>query len=134
MKRSSALAAKLEEDASNFISRPSYTRTHLDDNYFLNNATSDSESVSDESRKIRKKRDAYQKISDDIRVQLLESVQNGETLKSAAKRFKINYSSAKSILHTYRKEGRILKKSAQEKNCQEESHDPLRLRGPTADP
>jgi len=117
MKRSSALAAKLEEDASNFIARPNYTRTNLDDNnsYFLHNHTSDSDSVSDESRKIRKKRDAYHKISDEIRVQLLESVQSGETLKSAAKRFKINYSSAKSILHTYRKEGRILKKSAQER-------------------
>jgi len=48
-------------------------------------------------------------------VNLLESVQNGETLKAAAKRHKINYSSAKSILHTYRTEGRILKKSAQER-------------------
>jgi len=76
---------------------------------------SDNESMSDSSRKIRKKRNTYQKISDDIRVQLLDAVQNGETLKSAAKRHKINYSSAKSILHTYRKEGRILKKSAQER-------------------
>jgi len=42
-------------------------------------------------------------------------VKNGETLKAAAKRHRINYSSAKSILHTYRKEGRILKKSAQER-------------------
>jgi len=48
-------------------------------------------------------------------MKLLECVKNGETLKSAAKRFKINYSSAKSILHTFRKEGRILKKSAQER-------------------
>jgi len=78
-------------------------------------ADSDNESLSDSSRKIRKKRNTYQKISDDIRVQLLDAVQNGETLKSAAKRHKINYSSAKSILHTYRKEGRILKKSAQER-------------------
>jgi hypothetical protein len=78
-------------------------------------ADSDNESMSDGSRKIRKKRNTYQKISDDIRVQLLDAVQNGETLKSAAKRHKINYSSAKSILHTYRKEGRILKKSAQER-------------------
>jgi len=80
-----------------------------------NSPDSDNESMSDSSRKIRKKRNTYQKISDDIRVQLLDAVQNGETLKSAAKRHKINYSSAKSILHTYRKEGRILKKSAQER-------------------
>jgi len=82
---------------------------------------SDNESMSDSSRKIRKKRNTYQKISDDIRVQLLDAVQNGETLKSAAKRHKINYSSAKSILHTYRKEGRILKKSAQERTTKKRS-------------
>jgi len=76
---------------------------------------SDSESFSDDAKKNRKKRNAYQKIADDIRVKLLEAVKSGETLKSAAKRFKINYSSAKSILHTFRKEGRILKKSAQER-------------------
>jgi len=54
-------------------------------------------------------------------MQLLEAVQNGETLKAAAKRHKINYSSAKSILHTYRKEGRILKKSAQERTTKKRS-------------
>jgi len=81
----------------------------------MNGLLSDSDCLSDASKKIRKKRNTYQKISDDIRVLLLEAVQNGETLKAAAKRHKINYSSAKSILHTYRKEGRILKKSAQER-------------------
>jgi len=82
---------------------------------------SDTDSLSDSSKKIRKKRNTYQKISDDIRVLLLEAVQNGETLKAAAKRHKINYSSAKSILHTYRKEGRILKKSAQERTTKKKS-------------
>jgi molybdenum-dependent DNA-binding transcriptional regulator ModE len=83
---------------------------------------SDSEDgLSDSSRKMRKKRNAYQKISDEIRVNLLDSVKNGETLKAAAKRYKINYSSAKSILHTYRKEGRILKKSAQERITKKKS-------------
>jgi len=78
--------------------------------------TCDTEGVSSESKKIRKKRNAYQKIDDDIRLQLLEAVQrNGETLKSASKRLDINYSSAKSILHTYRKEGRILKKNVFER-------------------
>lgn len=75
----------------------------------------DDDGLSSDSKKIRKKRNAYCKISDDIRVSLLDAVKNGETLKSAAKRYKINYSSAKSILHTFRKEGRILKKSAQER-------------------
>jgi len=78
---------------------------------------SDDDCMNSRSKKIRKKRSAYQKIDDDIRVKLLEAVQqHGETLKSAAKRYGINYSSAKSILHTYRKEGRILKKSAQDRN------------------
>jgi hypothetical protein len=93
--------------------------------YLSNNAlSSDGDSISDVSRKISKKRNAYQKISDDIRVNLLESVQNGETLKAAAKRHKINYSSAKSILHTYRKEGRILKKSAQERTTKKKNKEP----------
>mmetsp|Transcript_23384 Transcript_23384/g.20326 ORF Transcript_23384/g.20326 Transcript_23384/m.20326 type:complete len:136 (+) Transcript_23384:111-518(+) len=67
------------------------------------------------SKKIRKKRNAYHKIDDRIRVKLLEAVQKGETLKSAARKYGINYSSAKSVLHTYRKEGRILKKATQER-------------------
>jgi len=67
------------------------------------------------SKKIRKKRNAYQKIDDDIRLGLLEAVQRGETLKSAAKRYQVNYSSAKSIFHIFRKEGRILKKANNEK-------------------
>jgi len=75
----------------------------------------DAESSVSSSKKIRKKRNTYQKIDDDIRLKLLEAVQNGETLKAVAKRCNINYSSAKSILHTYRKEGRILKKSGQDR-------------------
>ena len=75
----------------------------------------DTDSISDKSKKIRKKRNTYQKIDDETRIKLLDAVQQGETLKAAAKRYGINYSSAKSILHTYRKEGRILKKSAQER-------------------
>lgn len=72
----------------------------------------DVDTLTGSSRKIRKKRNAYDKIDDDKRLQLFDAVQHrGETLKSAAKRLGINYSSAKSILHTFRKEGRILKKS-----------------------
>jgi predicted transcriptional regulator len=103
------------------------------------------DTISSKSKKVRKKRSAYQKIDDDIRVKLLEAVQqNGETLKSAAKRYGINYSSAKSILHTYRKEGRILKKSAQERTIKkhpdsassedyypEVSHNPIQNQTPS---
>jgi len=123
MKRASALNIRTQED-------PEYLpgTAHNSNQAFLedpnspylshnNGLLSDSDCLSDTSRKIRKKRNTYQKISDDIRVMLLEAVQNGETLKAAAKRHKINYSSAKSILHTYRKEGRILKKSAQERTA-----------------
>jgi len=121
MRRPSAINTKVQDDIYAFASTaPDSSNTNLDDvasPYALyDNALSDSDCFSDNSKKIRKKRNTYQKISDDIRVDLLESVKNGETLKAAAKRHRINYSSAKSILHTYRKEGRILKKSAQERS------------------
>lgn len=125
MRRPSAINTKVQDDIYTPFSStaPDSSLTNLDeasspyplyDKY--DNGLSDSDSFSDNSKKIRKKRNTYQKISDDIRVNLLEAVKNGETLKAAAKRHKINYSSAKSILHTYRKEGRILKKSAQERS------------------
>jgi len=119
MKRSFNAIASHEDDAdvySNANAGHGYIEESASPAHSINNDNdngSDSECGSD--GKSRKKRNAYQKISDDIRVSLLEAVQNGETLKAAAKRYKINYSSAKSILHTYRKEGRILKKSAQER-------------------
>jgi len=118
MKRTTVLNKFQDEQ-----SQGTYTKAYLHESpfYLHNYAGSDSESLSDSSKKISKKRCAYQKISDEIRVNLLEAVQNGETLKSAAKRHKINYSSAKSILHTYRKEGRILKKSAQERNIKKKA-------------
>jgi len=81
----------------------------------------DSDSLSDKSKKIRKRRSTYKKIDDKSRADLLNAVQEGETLKAAAKRYGINYSSAKSILHTFRKEGRIFKKSAQERNTRKRS-------------
>jgi len=116
-----ALNNRLEEEASDCFSTsaPNSSQANQEDNTspFANNTypLSDSESYSDGPGKKGRKRQTYHKISDEIRLHLLESVKNGETLKSAAKRCKINYSSAKSILHTYRKEGRILKKSAQER-------------------
>jgi transposase-like protein len=88
-----------------------------EDTSFMQSADEDnSDGISSYSKKIAKRRCAYQKIDDDVRLQLLEAVQKKkETLKSASKRLGINYSSAKSILHTYRKEGRILKKSLLER-------------------
>lgn len=126
MKRPSAATLRPNDD-TDYLPGALHTSHHayLDDAgspYGANNGhMSDSDCLSDSSKKIRKKRNTYQKISDDIRVMLLEAVQNGETLKAAAKRHKINYSSAKSILHTYRKEGRILKKSAQERTAKKKT-------------
>jgi len=128
MKRPTFVNTRLHEDAAEAYSAlaPNSGNTHLDGGvspYMASNDPnlSDCDSYSDSSRRMRKKRNTYQKIPDDIRMQLLEAVQNGETLKAAAKRHKINYSSAKSILHTYRKEGRILKKSAQERTTKKRS-------------
>jgi transposase len=106
----------LDENGSTFVSSFNHENENNDEN-----GSESEDGLSDSSKKMRKKRNAYQKISDEIRVNLLDSVKNGETLKSAAKRYKINYSSAKSILHTYRKEGRILKKSAQERTTKKRS-------------
>jgi len=118
MKRPSAATLRTRENADYLTENPNQEFLEDPSSPYLSNTNgllSDSDCLSDTSKKIRKKRNTYQKISDDIRVLLLEAVQNGETLKAVAKRHKINYSSAKSILHTYRKEGRILKKSAQER-------------------
>jgi molybdenum-dependent DNA-binding transcriptional regulator ModE len=117
MKRSFNAIASHEEEEADVFSNANAGHAYIEEGASpAHSDNNDNGSESDCSdQKSRKKRNAYQKISDDIRVNLLEAVQNGETLKAAAKRYKINYSSAKSILHTYRKEGRILKKSAQER-------------------
>lgn len=134
MRRSSVLNSKAQDDIFGSFSTSLNHKDFDDENssYLHDNSnSSDNESFSDSSRKIRKKRNTYQKISDDIRMQLLEAVQNGETLKAAAKRHKINYSSAKSILHTYRKEGRILKKSAQERSTKKKNSSDSDFEQPT---
>jgi len=119
MQSDSSITLKLDPDALDSTTSPSSPSDELMDNEkspsgSLNLNSKDSEDLSINSKKIRKKRTAYHKIDDEIRIKLLEAVHNGETLKSAAKRYRINYSSAKSVLHTYRKEGRIFKKSGQD--------------------
>jgi len=93
---------------------PSYTSVESN-SQLSSSPCHDTDSLSDKSKKIRKKRNTYQKIDDETRMKLLDAVSQGDTLKAAAKKFSVNYSSAKSILHTFRKEGRIFKKSAQER-------------------
>mmetsp|Transcript_40396 Transcript_40396/g.46301 ORF Transcript_40396/g.46301 Transcript_40396/m.46301 type:complete len:363 (-) Transcript_40396:257-1345(-) len=54
----------------------------------------------------------YALTSDEIRINLLDMVFNKKiTIKKAAEKLGINYSTAKTILQIYKKEGRILKKS-----------------------
>jgi len=87
-----------------------------DDSDRMSESSDQTDSISGYSKKIVKKRKKYSKIDDEIRMKLLEDVEkNGDTLKAAATRYGVNYSSAKSIFHTYRKEGRILKKPARER-------------------
>lgn len=104
-----------EDDTSDSLSTTnSFSHFSADTSSFFQQSSdmTETEPNSPQGKKIRKKRNAYGKIDDDKRLQLLEAVQQrGETLKAASKRLGINYSSAKSIIHTYRKEGRILKKS-----------------------
>jgi hypothetical protein len=53
----------------------------------------------------------YSKITDEQRRDFIDAVEvNGEKIINAAKRFNINYSSAKSILNVYKNEGRSIKK------------------------
>lgn len=115
MKNNLFSPASCEEDTSDSLSTTnSFSHFSSDANSLFLHSTemTETESSSPQGKKIRKKRNAYGKIDDDKRLQLLEAVQKrGETLKAASKRLGINYSSAKSIIHTYRKEGRILKKS-----------------------
>jgi len=82
------------------------------------------------SKKISKKRTRYRRIDDDIRQKLIDAVlKDGQMLKTvklffllflipfkAAKSFQVNYSSAKSIFHTFRKEGRVNKKMFRERH------------------
>lgn len=127
MKKHLTMQSKLGDDRSDALSTATNNSGHhsggeASPSMLQNPNGEETDSIYGGSKKIRKKRNAYQKIEDDVRLKLLDAVQkHGETLKSAAKKYKINYSSAKSILHTYRKEGRILKKSAQERNIKRNS-------------
>jgi len=118
MEKSLHLDFKPQDETLDTLSTSATSPTHLHEGNSFSNIPSplslEGEGIN-KNKKIRKKRNAYHKIDDDIRLHLLQAVQRGETLKSAAKRFNVNYSSAKSIFHIYRKEGRILKKATTEK-------------------
>ncbi|CAD8047335.1 unnamed protein product [Paramecium sonneborni] len=62
----------------------------------------------------------YAVIDQSKRVLLLKRILSKEaTIKEAAKEFNVNFSTAKAILQTYRKEGRIGKKKTREKQRKE---------------
>ncbi|CAD8076830.1 unnamed protein product [Paramecium sonneborni] len=71
----------------------------------------------------QKQKDSYKKyavIDQSKRVLLLKKILSKEsTIKEAAKEFGVNFSTAKAILQTYRKEGRIGKKKKRERNKKE---------------
>ncbi|CAD8054560.1 unnamed protein product [Paramecium sonneborni] len=72
----------------------------------------------------QKQKDSFKKqyavIDQSQRVLLLKKILSKEsTIKEAAKEFGVNFSTAKAILQTYRKEGRIGKKKTRERNKKE---------------
>ncbi|CAD8119366.1 unnamed protein product [Paramecium sonneborni] len=75
----------------------------------------DNEDNMDELRNRDNKK--YAIIDQDVRIQLLRRILSKEsTIKEAAKEFGINFSTAKAILQTYRKEGRVGKKKTRDRN------------------
>lgn len=63
-------------------------------------------------RKAPTKKKKYQSISNELRMQLIDAVENkGEKIKHVANKMGINYSSAKSICQVYKREGRSSKKT-----------------------
>lgn len=82
-------------------------------------SSSDSEKLSSDDlkhgvtkkiKKMARRKKKYRFITDEMRVMLVDAVDNGEKIKHAAKRLKINYSSAKSIFKVFKREGRFSKK------------------------
>jgi len=72
------------------------------------------EKAADTAVNLRAKR--YSKITDEQRRDFINAVENdGEKIINAAKRFDINYSSAKSILNVFKSEGRSIKKQFRDK-------------------
>ncbi|CAD8089829.1 unnamed protein product [Paramecium primaurelia] len=59
----------------------------------------------------------YAIIDQSVRIQLLRRILSKQsTIKEAAQEFGINFSTAKAILQTYRKEGRVGKKKTRDRN------------------
>ncbi|CAD8203064.1 unnamed protein product [Paramecium octaurelia] len=82
----------------------------------LNSFTPESHQENNEELKNRDNK-KYAIIDQSVRIQLLRRILSKQsTIKEAAKEFGINFSTAKAILQTYRKEGRIGKKKTRDRN------------------
>ncbi|CAD8096014.1 unnamed protein product [Paramecium primaurelia] len=82
----------------------------------VNSFTPESQDQNPEEHK-NKDSKKYAIIDQSIRIQLLRRILSKQaTIKDAAKEFGVNFSTAKAILQTYRKEGRIGKKKTRERN------------------
>ncbi|CAD8111599.1 unnamed protein product [Paramecium sonneborni] len=82
----------------------------------VNSFTPESKEQNHEEHK-NKDSKKYAIIDQSIRVKLLHRILSKQsTIKDAAKEFGVNFSTAKAILQTYRKEGRIGKKKTRERN------------------
>ncbi|CAD8179193.1 unnamed protein product [Paramecium pentaurelia] len=89
---------------------------HSEEESINNSFTPESQDQNHEEHK-NKDSKKYAIIDQSIRIQLLRRIISKQaTIKDAAKEFGVNFSTAKAILQTYRKEGRIGKKKTRERN------------------
>ncbi|CAD8192567.1 unnamed protein product [Paramecium pentaurelia] len=83
----------------------------------LNSFTPESEHQENNDELKNRDNKKYAIIDQSVRIQLLRRILSKQsTIKEAAKEFGINFSTAKAILQTYRKEGRIGKKKTRDRN------------------
>jgi len=73
--------------------------------------------VAKKIKKLGYRKKKYKIITNKMREELIDAIENqNEKIKDAAKRLHMNYSSAKSILQVYKKEGRLNKKGFRRKS------------------
>lgn len=82
---------------------------------------------------VKERPQSYKAVDDNARRRLLELITvRKESIKTAASKLGINYSTAKSVLNTFRNQGRIDKKRFRSKRglkCSEEPREPFDLPG-----
>jgi len=90
------------------------------DQYFSEESDEEGKAPRLVAKKIKKlgyRKKKYKIITNKMREELIDAIENqNEKIKDAAKRLHMNYSSAKSILQVYKKEGRLNKKGFRRKS------------------